>query len=152
MNKKYILIGVGILAVAGIGFYFWNKSKNATDGGVAEGGTEGGTEASADSTTKSTTPSATPSSTPTSTPSATPSATPKPVLETRKDKRKACCRKPILKKKKEEWQKCIDAGGVASFEGLSEMYQQNIIREKSFAEQVINREDGRMFAGNVYDN
>ena len=148
MNKKYILIGVGILAVAGIGFYFWNKSKNATNSEVAEGGTEGGTEASADSTTKSTTPSATPSATPTS----TPSATPKPVLETRKDKRKACGRKPIIKKKKEEWQKCIDAGGVASFEGLSEMYQQNIIREKSFAEQVINREDGRMFAGNVYEN
>ena len=53
MDKKYILIGVGILAVAGIGFYFWNKSKNATDSGGAEGGAEGGTEASADSTTKS---------------------------------------------------------------------------------------------------
>ena len=57
-----------------------------------------------------------------------------------------------MKKKKEEWQKCVDAGGVASFEGVSEMYEQNMIREKSFAEQVINREDGRMFAGSVYDN
>ena len=152
MNKKYILIGVGILAVAGIGFYFWNKSKNATNSEVAEGGTEGNGETSADSTTKSSTPTSTSSSTPSATPTSTPSATPKPVLETRKDKRKACGRKPILKKKKEEWQKCIDAGGVASFEGVSEMYEQNMIREKSFAEQVINREDGRMFAGNVYEN
>ena len=42
--------------------------------------------------------------------------------------------------------------GSYYFEGVAEMYQENQIREQSFAEQVINREDGRLFAGNVYDN
>ncbi len=40
----------------------------------------------------------------------------------------------------------------SSFEGLSGLNQENTIRQKSFAEQVINREDGRMFAGDVYNN
>jgi hypothetical protein len=40
----------------------------------------------------------------------------------------------------------------SSFEGLAEINQENTIRQKSFAEQVVNREDGRMFAGDVYDN
>jgi len=47
------------------------------------------------------------------------SETPAPVktLNTRKEKRQACGLKPLLKKKRAEWQKCVDAGGEASFEG-----------------------------------
>jgi hypothetical protein len=79
-----------------------------------------------------------------------------------------CGKKPsklALKKNKEAYAKCradltaklksqglVAFDGSYGFEGVSEMYKQNIIREKSFSEQVINREDGRMFAGNVYDN
>ena len=43
--------------------------------------------------------------------------TPKAPLTTRKEKKKACGRKPLNKTKKAEWQKCVDAGGTASFEG-----------------------------------
>jgi len=111
MDKKYILIGVGILAVAGIGFYFWNKSKNATD----SGGAEGGAEAPADSTTKSA--EATPETT----------SNEKTPLTKRKDKRKACGRKPLNKKKREEWQKCVDAGGSASFEGDFDEFEKDYI-------------------------
>ena len=46
-----------------------------------------------------------------------------PTLITRKDKRKACGRRPILKKKRAEWQQCVDAGGVASFEGYSNQWE-----------------------------
>jgi len=30
MNKKTILIGLGVLAVAGIGYYMWNKNQSTT--------------------------------------------------------------------------------------------------------------------------
>jgi|688.fasta_scaffold08988_16 hypothetical protein len=45
MDKKKILIIVGIVAVVGIGYYMYNKSKK-----TAEGGAEGGAEAPADAT------------------------------------------------------------------------------------------------------
>lgn len=68
-----------------------------------------------------------------------------------------CGKKPLLKKNKKSWEECrnkkiLSMNATLNFEGVSEMYDQNMIREKSFAEQVINREDGRMFAGSVYDN
>jgi hypothetical protein len=151
MDKKKILIGLGVLAAAGIGFYFWNKSKKPaevgeTDSttGVAEVKKEGGSESSSEV-----------SNIPTTREEA------ENLLLKAKEKienRLACGKKPILKKNRARWQNCIDKGGMASFdgsyyfEGLAEIKQENIIREKSFAEQVINREDGRMFAGNVYDN
>ena len=36
MNKKTILIGLGVLAVAGIGYYMWKK-KNKTTSAAANG-------------------------------------------------------------------------------------------------------------------
>jgi len=32
MNKKTILIGLGVLAVAGIGYYMWKKKNETTSG------------------------------------------------------------------------------------------------------------------------
>jgi len=102
MDKKKILIIVGVVAVAGIGFYLWNKSKKTAETGGAEGGAE--TKAPADAETKSAD-------------ASEPTATAKKSLTKRKDKKKACGRKPLNKKKIAEWQKCVDAGGTASFEG-----------------------------------
>lgn len=90
MNKKVIVI-VGIIAVVGIGYYLYNKSKASS----SETG-DLGTGAGDGSTTKS---------------------TGKP-LETRKDKRKACGRKPLINKEKRAlYDQCIASGGVASFDG-----------------------------------
>ena len=98
MDKKKILIIVGVVAVVGIGYYLWNKSKK-----TAEIGAEGNIQAPADSTTK--------------TADAPADAPTKKPIKGRKEKKKACGRKPLNKKKKEDWQKCVDAGGTDSFEG-----------------------------------
>ena len=109
MDKKKILIIVGVVAVVGIGLYMWNKSKK-----TAEGGAEGGAEAPADATaTKS------------AEAPADATATAKTPLTSRKDKKKACGRKPLNKKKKAEWQKCVDAGGTASFEGDFDSFEKD---------------------------
>jgi len=101
MDKKKILIGVGLLAVIGIALYLYNKSKTS-DSTEDTGNTD---------STKSTTADAT---TPTADATTT---TAKAPLEKRREKRQACGRKPLNKQKKEKWQKCVDAGGVVSFEG-----------------------------------
>jgi hypothetical protein len=113
MDKKKIIIGgVALLLIAGIGYYMWNKSKNsATEEGGAEAGSEGATKPADSNTTKS-------AEAPTDA-----TATAKTPLTTRKEKRKACGRKPLTnKKKRAEWQKCVDAGGTASFEGQYDDY------------------------------
>ena len=86
MNKKAVLV-IGIIAVVGIGYYLYSKSKttSAIQGDVTDEGQA--------NTTKSA------------------SASP-----TKKELRAKCGRKPILAKKRAEWQKCIDAGGVSSFD------------------------------------
>jgi hypothetical protein len=106
MDKKKVLIGLGVLAAAGIGFYFWNKSKKpaevgATDNtrGAVTGGVESATTTSADDTTN------------------TDNVPAKAPLTTRKEKRKACGFKPLLKKRRALWQRCVDEGGIASFDG-----------------------------------
>ena len=91
---------IGIIAIAGIGYYMYTKSKKATTDDTGTGAT--GTGA-----TSGTTGAETPT---------TKSGAIVP-LETRKDKKNACGRKPLNKKKREEWQKCVDSGGVASFDG-----------------------------------
>lgn len=105
---------IGIIAIAGIGYYMYTKSKKestdgtdvATDGtaGATSGTTAGATSGAETSTTKS---------------GAIAS------LETRKDKKQACGRRPLNKKKREEWQKCVDAGGVASFDGDYDNFDDN---------------------------
>jgi hypothetical protein len=106
MDKKKIFIIGGVVLALGVGFYFWNKSKNATD----SGGADGSAETPADATKSAETPAESP---------ADATATTKAPLTKRKDKRKACGRKPLNKKKEKytEWKACVDAGGVASFEG-----------------------------------
>ena len=90
MNKKVIVI-VGIIAVIGVGYYMYSKSK-ASSSETGDLGTAG----DGSQTTKS---------------------TGKP-LETRKDKRKACGRKPLINKEKRAlYDQCIASGGVASFDG-----------------------------------
>jgi LPXTG-motif cell wall-anchored protein len=37
MNKKTILIGLGVLAVAGIGYYMWKKKNETTSGASGQG-------------------------------------------------------------------------------------------------------------------
>jgi len=96
MDKKKIFIIGGIVAVVGIAIYVLSKSKVSTED-------VGGT--SADASTKS---------------ADAPADAPVPAKEPltkRKEKKKACGRKPLNKKNRAEWQKCVDAGGTASFEG-----------------------------------
>jgi hypothetical protein len=94
MNKKVIVI-VGIIAVVGIGYYMYNKSKASSETGDLGTGATGTGDGS--QTTKST--------------------TGKP-LETRKDKKQACGRKPLINKEKRAlWEQCVASGGVASFDG-----------------------------------
>lgn len=90
MNKK-VLVLLGIIAVGAVAYYMYSKSSSSNgEGEVGGEGTGSGTDQ-----TKSTS---------------------KPLV-TRKDKRQACGRKPILRARKEAWQQCVDAGGVASFDG-----------------------------------
>ena len=81
MDKKKIFIGLGIIAVIGGVYYFYNKSKNAqtgnTGGDTTGGDTTGGENKSAD--TVAPVPEA-----------ETPTAPTKAPLESKKDKRKAC--------------------------------------------------------------
>ena len=100
MDKKKILIIGGVIAVVGIAIFMLNKSKKSADG-VGE--------TSADASTKSTD---APADAPTDA-----TAPAKEPLTKRKEKKKACGRKPLNKEKRAEWQKCVDAGGTASFEG-----------------------------------
>ena len=51
----------------------------------------------------------------------------KAPLTNRKEKKKACGRKPLNKTKKAEWQKCVDAGGTASFEGDFDSFEKDYI-------------------------
>jgi len=119
MDKKKILIGLGVIALIGGIYYFYNKSKNT------EIEKSGGESTDNTDSKKVETPAI---STPTESTSPT---EPVKVLETRKERRKACGIEPkkitgILtggvaminfKKRKAKWQACIDAGGMASFEG-----------------------------------
>lgn len=112
MDKKKIFIGLGIIAVIGGIYYFYNKSKNA----------QAGNSGSTDSTG---TGSSTGAETPANENAVTTPTTPAKVLTTRKDKKKACGRKPLNKNKKAEWQKCVDAGGTSGFEGDFDEFEES---------------------------
>jgi hypothetical protein len=96
MDKKKIFIIGGIVAVVGIAIYMLSKSKVSTEdvGGTSADASTKSADAPADET-----------------------APAKQPLTKRKEKKQACGRKPLNKEKRAEWQKCVDAGGTASFEG-----------------------------------
>jgi|694.fasta_scaffold04443_14 hypothetical protein len=130
MDKKKIFIGLGIIAVIGGVYYFYNKSKNAqtgnTGGDTTGGDTTGGENKSAD--TVAPVPEA-----------ETPTAPTKAPLESKKDKRKACGIEPKkitglltggvaminFKKRKAKWQQCVDAGGKSGFEGDFDEFEES---------------------------
>jgi hypothetical protein len=157
MDKKKILIGLGVLAAVGIGYYFWNKrNKPATEKEVTD-----------DETDLNVVNMPIPIDKPETKSETEPSPASKKLTEQELESKlqSACGKKPKLRRNKKLYKECrkkttskLKSEGLVSFdgsyyfEGLAEIKQENINREKSFAEQVINREDGRMFAGNVYDN
>jgi hypothetical protein len=169
MEKKTIYYIVGGIAVLGIGYYLWNKSKKTTEEKEATDDTATkDVETDATATDKSATASTPATATPNKS-ATTPATKPAPkkltAQELESKLQSGCGKKPKLKKNKIKYEQCradltaklksqglVAFDGSYYFEGVAEMYQENQIREQSFAEQVINREDGRMFAGNVYDN
>ena len=108
---------IGIIAIASIGYYMYTKSKKPTTD-ESDSGTDESDSGTATTETGATETGAT--ETATTETATTETATTKSggikPLETRKDKKKACGRRPLIKKKREEWQKCVDSGGVASFD------------------------------------
>jgi hypothetical protein len=171
MEKKTIYYIVGGIAVLGIGYYLWNKSKKtATEKEATDDTATKDVETDATATDKSATATATTPATATATPNksaTTPAPAPKKLTaqELESKLQSGCGKKPKLKKNKVKYDQCradltaklksqglVAFDGSYYFEGVAEKYAENNIREQSFAEQVINREDGRMFAGNVYDN
>jgi FtsZ-interacting cell division protein ZipA len=169
MEKKKIYIIVGVVAVLGIGYYLWNKSKKSTEGKEATDDTktdEAKEDTATDTAVKKSDVSASKPAL-ANAPAPAPKPAPKKLTpqELESKLQSGCGKKPLLKKNKVKYDQCradltaklksqglVAFDGSYYFEGLAEMYQENQIREKSFAEQVINREDGRIFAGNVYDN
>jgi len=156
MDKKKILIIVGVVAVVGIGYYLWNKSKKSADEKEATDDTAKTDEATDVTATA-----------PANTPKTATAPAPKKLTaqELESKLQSGCGKKPKLKKNKEKYDKCradltaklksqglVAFDGSSYFEGLAEINAENTIREKSFAEQVVNREDGRLFAGSVYNN
>lgn len=165
MEKKTIYYIIGGIAVLGIGYYLWNKRKKSAEEKEPTDDTST-TDVATDvtATDKSAT---APATTPATTPAPATKPAPKKLTaqELESKLQSGCGKKPKLKKNKVRYDKCradltaklksqglVAFDGSYYFEGVAEMYQENQIREKSFAEQVINREDGRLFAGNVYDN
>jgi len=172
MEKKTIYYIVGGIAVLGIGYYLWNKSKKtatekeATDDTTKTDVETDGTATDGTATDKSATTTATATATATAPVTANKPAPKKLTAQELESKlQSGCGKKPKLKKNKVKYDQCradltaklksqglVAFDGSYYFEGVAEKYAENNIREQSFAEQVINREDGRMFAGNVYDN
>ena len=110
MDKKKILIGLGVIAVIGGIIYFYNKSKSAQSESSSAGSSAGSSEGASVGTSPTVEDTKT---------------TPVKTLETRKEKRKACGRKPMTgKKRKELWQKCVDEGGVSEFIGDFDEFQE----------------------------
>jgi hypothetical protein len=86
--KNKGLLVVGVIVLAGIGYYIWSTKRS--------GESTSGEGTAGDLNTKSA----------------------NAPLQTRKDKKKACGRKPLFnKEKKAQWEQCVASGGVASFDG-----------------------------------
>jgi hypothetical protein len=163
MEKKTIYYIVGGIAVLGIAYYLYNKSKKpATEKEATDETTK--TDVATDVATEDK--AITPVTAPTPvTPTSTTPAPKKLTAQELESKLAGCGKKPKLKKNQTLWNNCrndmtaklksqglVAFDGSYYFEGVAEKNIQNTIREKSFAQQVTNREDGRLFAGRVYNN
>ena len=164
-NKKMYYV-IGGLAVLGIGYYLWNKNKKSAE--VKEA-TDETTKSDLGTDATATAPAPTPATAPAPTPATAPTSETSPkkltAQELESKLQSSCGKKPKLKKNIVKYNQCRDNAtaklksqglvsfdGSYDFEGVSEKYEDNVIRENSFAKQVTNREDGRMFAGYVYNN
>ena len=92
MDKKKMLI-IGIIAVGAIGYYLYSRRKTGGTPSMDDGS---GSATGGGDTTKS--------------------ASAGGSNLTKQEAKKLCGRRPILAKKRAEWQKCIDAGGSSSFD------------------------------------
>ncbi len=136
MDKKKIFLILGGVAVIGIGYYLYNKNKKSTQSAGSTETTDGATPNSGTTPTSGTTPASSQSTT-----------AEKLALTTRKEKRKACGRKPkVGKKLKALWQKCVDEGGLASFEGDFDDFENEYI---DFSTQVDNQFMFSEFSNNL---
>jgi len=156
-NKKMYYV-IGGIAVLGIGYYLWNKSKKSAEVKEATDETTK-TDLGTDATLTAPTPAPTPAPAPVTAPKQL------TAQELESKLQSDCGKKPVRKKNLALYNKCrenttaklkkeglVAFDGSYGFEGVAEKYEDNLIRENSFSEQVINREDGRMFAGYVYNN
>jgi hypothetical protein len=173
MEKKTIYYILGGVAVIGIGYYLWNKNKKASEEKESTDATAKTEESTtdipvvtADAKTKEL--KIDPkvgSKNVANAVKVTPVVVKKLTAQELESKlQNGCGKKPKLKKNKVKYEQCrvnllakltnqgLAFDGSSYFEGLAEINRENNIREMSFAEQVINREDGRLFAGNVYNN
>lgn len=168
MSKKTIYYIVGGVAIVGIIYFLSNKKnkpteeKKSTDNDTSEESSTAIAPVTAPAPAPATTPATTPANAPVSV------TAPAPVKLTAEQLKLAlqkCGKKPIRKKNKILYDKCranitaklksqglIAFDGLYSFEGVTDMYIKNKQRQKSFVEQVVNRENGRIFAGDVYQN
>jgi len=163
-NKKMYYV-IGGLAVLGIGYYLWNKNKKSAEVKDATDETTKTDVSATETSVKE--PATSPATSPASAPVTAPVTALKKLTaqELESKLQSSCGKKPNLKKNIALYNQCRDNAtaklkkeglvafdGSYCFEGVAEKYEDNVIREKSFAKQVTNREDGRMFAGYVYNN
>lgn len=152
MSKKTIYYIVGGVAIVGIIYFLSNKKNKPTEE----------KKSTDNDTSEESSTAIAPATTPVS---VTAPAPIKLTAEQLKLELQKCGKKPTRKKNKILYDKCrvditaklksqglIAFDGLYSFEGVTDMYIKNKQRQKSFVEQVVNRENGRIFAGDVYQN
>ena len=167
MKNKKLYYVVGGLAVLGIGYYLWNKNKKSTEIKEATDETTKTDVNSTETSVKEPVPATATAPASATAPATSPATSPKKLTaqELESKLQSSCGKKPKLKKNIVKYNQCRDNAtaklksqglvsfdGSYGFEGVAEKYEDNVIRENSFAEQVTNREDGRMFAGYVYND
>ena len=124
MYKKKILIIVGVIAVAGIGFYLWKKRKKSTDEKESSDSVEKPTDESKSTSTDSTTPTSSAPKSATPTTSTQPSVKKLTPQELEARLQSGCGKKPLLKKNKVKYEQCrsnltakLRSQGLVSFDG-----------------------------------
>lgn len=122
MEKKKIYIIVGVVAVIGVGYYLWNKSKKPTEEKEATDNTKREEATSLTASENKTTPAPEPEPVPASAPAPSPKKLTAQELELKLQSE--CGKKPLLKKNKTLWNNCrndmkdkLKSQGFISFVG-----------------------------------